>query len=53
MVCENTYRKPRKTTKQSGHRQPSRKTIQNNDSENDLGPQKKNGGKDQADARNV
>ena len=29
------------------------KNIQNNDSENDPGPRKKNGGKDQEDARNV
>ena len=34
-------------------RQPSRKRIQNNDSEDDPGPQKKNGGKDREDARNV
>ena len=32
---------PRKTTKRSGARQPSRKRIQNNDSEDDPGPQKK------------
>ena len=37
---------PGKTTKWSGDRQPSRKRIQNNDSEDDPGPQKKNGGKD-------
>ena len=43
----------KKKTKWSGDRQPSRKRIQNNDSEDDLGPQKKNGGKDQEDARNV
>ena len=36
----------------NGDRQPSRKRIQNNDSE-DPGPQKKNGGKDREDARNV
>ena len=42
---------PRKTTKRSGARQPSRKRIQNNDSEDDPGPQKKNGGKDREDAR--
>ena len=29
-----------------GGRQPSRKRIQNNDSEDDPGPWKKNGGKD-------
>ena len=29
--------------KWSGHRQPSRKRIQNNDSEDDPGPRKKNG----------
>ena len=29
------------------------KRIQNNDSEGDPGPQKKNGGKDREDARNV
>ena len=34
-------------------RQPSRKGIQNNDTEDDPGPQKKNGGKDREDARNV
>ena len=34
-------------------RQPSRKRIQNNDSEDDPGPWKKNGGKNQEDARNV
>ena len=32
---------------------PSRKIIQNNDSEDDPGPQKKNGGKYREDARNV
>ena len=37
----------------NGDRQPSRKIIQNNDSENDPGPQKKNRGKDREDARNV
>ena len=42
-----------KTTKWSGDRQPSRKIIQNNDSEDDPGPRKKNGGKDPEDARNV
>ena len=30
-----------------------RKRIQNDDSEDDPGPQKKNGGKDREDARNV
>ena len=39
---------PRKTTKLSGDRQPSRKIMQN-DSEDDLGSWKKNG----EDARNV
>ena len=34
-------------------RQSSRKRIQNNDSEDDPGPRKKNGGKDREDARNV
>ena len=29
------------------------KRVQNNDSEDDPGPRKKNGGKDQDDARNV
>ena len=42
-----------KTTKWSGDRQPSRKRIQNNDSEDDPGPQIKNGGKEWGDARNV
>ena len=32
---------------------PTRKRIQNNDSEDDPGPRKKNGGKDWEDARNV
>ena len=32
---------------------PSRKRIQNNDSDDDPGPQKKNGGKDREDVRNV
>ena len=40
---------PRKTTKGSGDRQPSSKRIQNNDSEDDPGSGKMNGG----DARNV
>ena len=43
----------RKTTKWSGGRQLSRKRIQNNDSKDDPGPQKNNGGKDREDARNV
>ena len=34
-------------------RQPSRKRTQNHDSQDDPGPQKKNGGKDGEDARNV
>ena len=33
-------------TKCSGDRQPSRKRIQNNASDDDPGPQKKKGGKD-------
>ena len=37
----------------NGDRQPSRKIIQNNDREDDPGPWKKNGGKDQEDARNI
>ena len=36
-----------------GDRQSSRKRNQNNDSEDDPGPWKKNGGKDREDARNV
>ena len=43
---EGTRKNPRKTTKLSGDRQPSRKRIQNNDSEDDPGPRNKNGGKD-------
>ena len=43
----------RKTPTWSGDRQPSRKRIQNNDSEDDSESQKKNGGKDWEDARNV
>ena len=34
-------------------KQASRKRIQNNDSEDDPGPRKKNGCKDQEDARNA
>ena len=41
-----TRYKPRKTSEWSGDRQASRKIIQNNDSEDDPGPRKKNGGKD-------
>ena len=37
---------PEKTTKWSGGGQPSRKRIQNNDSEDDPGSWEKNGGKD-------
>ena len=37
----------------NGDRQSSRKRIQNNDSEDDTGSRKKNGGKDGEDARNV
>ena len=44
---------PEKKTKWSADRQPSRKRIQNNDSEDDPGPREKNGGKDRADTRNV
>ena len=44
---------PRKTTNWSGDRQLSRKRIQNNDSKDDSGSWKKNGGKDWEDARNV
>ena len=44
---------PRKTTKGSGDRQPSRKRIQNNDSEDGPESWEKNGGKDWEDARNV
>ena len=38
---EGTLQNPRKTTKLSGDRQPSRKRIQNDDSEDDPGPRKK------------
>ena len=44
---------PEKKTKWSGDRQPSRKRTQNNDSQDDPGSWKKNGGKDREDARNV
>ena len=37
---------PRKTIKLSEDRQSSRKRLQNNDSKDDLGTWKKNGGKD-------
>ena len=50
---EGTRLNPRKTTKWSGDRQPSTKGIQNNDSEDDPGPQNKNGDKDREDTRNV
>ena len=50
---EGTRLNPRKTTKWSGDRQPSRKRIQNNDSEDDPGTRKNNGGKDREDERNV
>ena len=50
---EGTRWNPRKTNKWSGDRQHSNKRIQNNDREDDPGPQKKNGGKDREDARNV
>ena len=46
---EGTRYNPRKTTKGSGDRQPSRKRIQNNDSEDDPGSQENNG----EDVRNV
>ena len=39
--------------KLNGDMQPSRKRIQNNDSEDDPGPQKNNGGKDREDKRNI
>ena len=42
---EETRQNPRKTTKWSGDREPSRKRIQNNDGEDDPVPKKKNGGK--------
>ena len=35
----------------NGDRQSSKKRIQNNDSEDDPGPWKKNGGKDREDAK--
>ena len=44
---------PEKQVNENGDRQPSGKRIQNNDSEDDPGPQKKNGGKDREDARTV
>ena len=44
---------PEKQLKWSGDRQPSRKRIQNNNSEDDPGPRKKNGSKDREEARNV
>ena len=50
---EGTRENPRKTTKWSGDRQPSRKRIQNNDSEDDPGPRKMNEGEVQEDSRNV
>ena len=50
---EGTRLNPRKTTKWNRDRQSSRNKVQNNDSEDDPGPQKKNGGKDWEDARNV
>ena len=37
---------PEKTMKESGDKQPSRKIIQNNDSEDVPGSWEKNGGKD-------
>ena len=40
---EGTRQNPRKTTKWSGDKQPSRKTIQNNDSEDDPGFWENNG----------
>ena len=43
---------PRKTTKWSRDKQPSRKRIQNIDSEDNPGSQEKNGGKDWEDAKN-
>ena len=44
---------PEKQLEWSEDRQLYRKRIQNNDSEDDPGHQKKNVGKDQEDARNV
>ena len=44
---------PEKQLNEVEDRQPSRKRIQNNDSEDDPGPRKKNGDKDREDARNV
>ena len=44
---------PGKQLNEGGDRQPFRKRIQNNDNEDDPGPQKKNGGKDREDTRNV
>ena len=46
------YKTPEKQLSEV-NRQPNGKRIQNNDSEEDTGPQKKNGGKDREDARNV
>ena len=42
----------REATEQSGDKQPSRKRIQNIDSEDNPGSQEKNGGKDWEDAKN-
>ena len=44
---------PEKQLNEMEIRQSLRKRIQNNDSEDDLGSQKKNGGKGWEDARNV
>ena len=44
---------PEKTTKWSGDRKTSRKRIQKNDNEDNPGPWKNNGGKDQEDARTL
>ena len=41
------------SAKWNRNRQHSRKIIQNNDSEDDPGSQKKNGGKDWENARNI
>ena len=44
---------PEKQLNEVEIRQPFRKIIQNNDSEDDPGPWKNNGVKDQEDTRNV
>ena len=47
------HKAPEKTTKWKGEKQPYRKRIQNNDSEDNSGPQKMNGSKDWEHAWNV